>query len=53
MRLNQILLAMAALPAGWGWSFVVPPILVGVTILKLIAAVALWWFRQRSLAGRL
>ena len=50
---NQNLIAMAALPARWHWLFTLPPILVVVVMLMLAATVALWRWRQRSLAGRL
>ena len=53
MRTNQLLLGIAALPARWGWLFVVPPTLVAVTVVMMIVTIVLWRSRQRSLSGRL
>ncbi|HVQ16010.1 MAG TPA: alpha/beta fold hydrolase, partial [Vicinamibacterales bacterium] len=53
MRTNEKLLAMAALPARWSWLFALPSLVAVLAVLMVIAAVVIWWSRQRSLAGRL
>ena len=52
MRTNENLLMMAALPARWGWLFLLPPVLAVLAVLMLMSAGVLWWSRERSLSGR-
>jgi len=50
---NPMLYFLGVIPSEFQWILLVPPVFLGVTVLMVVVALAMWVGRERSLPGRL
>jgi pimeloyl-ACP methyl ester carboxylesterase len=53
VMVDQNLAFLGAIPASWRWLFILPPLFFILVVLMVVATVAMWIGRHRSLGGRI